>query len=214
MYQYWPWYVWILTLMSCCSPSIIISDMDRAMLQEQVKELGLLVNIAWIGDQLIELVRQRTQDGLPTLFFSWETSPLTATWNYTRVKFPHHEKGPEPGSCRWDFNLNQLSKVAWSQIKSSTPEAYHVIYNMAFTPQQFREILEMYNKMAMKHGTASVRDVACKWLKQNKDVWQTWIPSNLSTKQSIYLGGLFPLSGTNWVKPGLVPGKWITYLWC
>ncbi|KAH3769941.1 hypothetical protein DPMN_171220 [Dreissena polymorpha] len=174
-------------------------EMDMGALKAQVMNLNLPVNIAWIGPHLQSFVQDRvSSQNRPVLFFSWEPNPLTAGKLFTRVKFPLCQNDPTqlPSDC--DFGLNQFTKVVWSKVKTSIPEAYHVISKMTFHQDEYVRLLQLRNSNAY--------DVACNWTKENEAIWKTWLPENLSNKTRIYLGGLFPMSGLYWSEPGLVQG--------
>ncbi|WAR11683.1 IGF1R-like protein, partial [Mya arenaria] len=174
-------------------------EMDMGALKAQVRNLKLPVNIAWIGPHLQHFIHDRvSRQNRPVLFFSWEPNTLTAGKLFTRVKFPlcQNDLTQLPTDC--DFGLNQFTKVVWSKVKTSIPEAYHVISKMTFHQDEYIQMLQVRDE--------SVENVACQWVRRNEEVWKTWLPANLSNKTKIYLGGLFPMSGHYWTEPGLVQG--------
>ncbi|KAL4235040.1 hypothetical protein ACF0H5_006678 [Mactra antiquata] len=175
-------------------------DMDMGALKGQVRNLSLPVNIAWIGPHLQSFVEERIFKKLPVLFFSWDPNILTAGKLFTRVKFPlcQDDLNKVPMDC--DFGLNQFTKVVWSKMKTSVPEAYHVISKLTFHQDEYTSLLQMFRKYS------HVDTIACEWVRSNEHIWQKWLPSNLSNKTRIYLGGLFPLTGFYWMEPGLVQG--------
>jgi len=178
--------------------------MDMGALKAQVKNLNLPVNIAWIGPHLEHFINDRvSRQNRPVLFFTWEPNLLTAGNLYTRVKFPlcQNDLTQLPTDC--DFGLNQFTKVVWSKLKTSVPEAFHVISQMKFHQDEYVRLLQVNDKPAY--------EVACQWIHENEDVWKTWMPENLSNKTKIYLGGLFPMSGPYWSEPGLVQGNCILF---
>ena len=65
-------------------------------------------------------------------FYSWTPDVLTATGNYTRVKFPSCKSSQlRPANC--DFTVNQLGKAMWMKMRTHTPEVHQVVVNMQFT---------------------------------------------------------------------------------
>lgn len=177
-----------------------ISDMDMGALKAQVRNLSLPVNIAWIGPHLRSFVEERIFKKLPVLFFSSDPNILTAGKLFTRVKFPlcQDDLTKVPMDC--DFGLNQFTKVVWSRLKTSIPEAYHVVSKLTFHQDEYTSLLQMFRQYS------HVDKIACEWVKSNEDIWKKWLPNNLSNKTRIYLGGLFPLTGFYWMEPGLVQG--------
>ena len=173
------------------------------VLKKQVQNLNLSVNVAWIGNHLPGFVESRTEEKKATLFFNWWPNTLITKNNYTRIKFPLCNKHQtEPIDC--DFEINQLNKLVWSKLASNAPEAYHVISKMEFTLEQYEDLLRY---MSVTETQPDHNEVACRWVRNNKDVWSHWIPPNLTNKTKIYLGGMFPLSGALWKMPGIVPGR-------
>lgn len=177
--------------------------MDLGVLKDQVRNLNLPVNIAWIGPHLKEFVDFRISHNLPVLFFSWQPNLLTADNVFTRIKFPlcHDDLIHLPKDC--DFGLNQFTKVVWPKLQTSIPEAFHVISKMTFHQDEYMQLLQMFRKYS------SAEEIACAWVRNETNyetIWKWWLPENLSNKTKIYLGGLFPISGNYWMEPGLVQG--------
>lgn len=178
-------------------------EMDMGVLKAQVRNLNLPVNIAWIGPHLKEFIYFRVSHKLPVLFFSWQPNSLTADKLFTRIKFPlcQDDLIHLPKDC--DFGLNQFTKVVWPKLRTSVPEAFHVISKMKFHQDEYMQLLQMFRK----YSTA--QEIACAWVRNETNyerIWKFWLPENLSNKTKIYLGGLFPISGNYWMEPGLVQG--------
>lgn len=70
-----------------------------------------------------------------------------------------------------------------------------------------RTILERGNDIDPQlEGSGSiVEDVACKWLQENKEVWESWEPKGGNGKIPLYIGGIFPISGS-YTERGIVIG--------
>ncbi|KAI0225558.1 hypothetical protein LSAT2_023695 [Lamellibrachia satsuma] len=182
-------------------------ELDMGVLQSQINSLHLDVSVAWIGPHLHSFVHQRTVNYLATLFFNWMPNTLTAMGNYSRISFPHCKVVDErPQNC--DFEVSQLMKVMWTKIRTHAPEAYHVISHMAFTQDQYEDLLRLYVGINPQYANSDLKleEAACKWVRHHGNVWHQWMPKNLMTKKRIYLGGMFPLRGPYWRQPGIVPG--------
>ncbi|XP_013388416.1 uncharacterized protein LOC106157335 [Lingula anatina] len=175
------------------------SDMDT--LKNQIDNLNLSVKVAWVGKRLERFVHQRTIKGKPTLFFHFTPSELTASNNYTNIKFPRCTRYLEhPIDC--DFEINQLSKVVWPKLEKDAEPAFHVIQKMTFTQQQYMELLQDFEHIDV-HFNGAYQEVACQWVKKNSHIWSQWIPENLANKTKIYLGGMFSLSRRHYFAPGV-----------
>ena len=177
--------------------------MDMGVLKAQVRNLNLPVNIAWIGPHLKYFINLRVSQKLPVLFFNWQPNLLTANNFFTRIKFPlcQNDLIHLPKDC--DFGLSQFTKVVWPKLRTSVPEAFHVISKMTFHQDVYMQQLQMFRKYS------SAEEIACAWVRNetNQQIWKSWLPENLSNKTKIYLGGLFPMTGNYWMEPGLVQGE-------
>lgn len=189
------------TNFSKCSTLIAsFSNVDNGALISQVKLLGLPVNVVWIGENFQVFIHDRLKKQLPVLFFDVNPSILTSTENVTRMNFPlcQMKSSYYPNNC--DFDGNQYKKFVWTKIRYSAPEVYDVISKMTFNDEIYNSLIKRY-----KHfGTAE--KAACDWLRYNQNVWNKWIPPNLSSKIKISLLSFFPLTGSRWRQPGLLQG--------
>lgn len=174
--------------------------------------------MAWIGNHLNTLVRDHFSRNLPVLFFSWAPNTLTSDGRFTRLHFPSCDGGLsyDAGSgC--DFEIHQLTKIMWSRLHTHTPEARHLILHLHFSTSDLESLLLNYSRLMngnSGYSGASVTDevdyleeAACSWVRKNENVWSDWLPEVLSSKQVIYLGGLFPIGGRIWRAPSIVPGE-------
>lgn len=193
-----------------------VTELYGLELLEQINSLGLQTRVAWIGDHLNTVVRDHFSRSLPVLFFSWVPNVLTSDGRFSRLHFPSCDGGLsyDAGSgC--DFEIHQLTKIVWSRLHTHTPEAHHVISHLHFSTSDLESLLLNYNhRMNGNTGFSDMTDkvdfleeAACSWVRGNEDVWSEWLPEVLSSKQMIYLGGLFPIDGPFWRQPGIVPGE-------
>ena len=99
-------------------------------------------------------------------------------------------------------------QAMWKRMKTHTPEAHHLISKLHLTQTQYEDILRLNHAVSpAQQTTASMAEAACQWVHNNKRIWQTWVPKNLSNKTRIYLGGMFPVTGPFVRQPGIVPGE-------
>ena len=192
-------YMYIFCLIS------FFTDLDMGVLKAQVRNLNLPVNIAWIGPHFEWFIHDRVANqNRPVLFFSWEPNSLTAGKLFTRIKFPlcQNDLTHLPTNC--DFGLNQFTKIVWAKLKTSIPEAYHVISKMKFHQDEYIKLLQVRAR--------TPEQIACDWIHDHEHIWRTWLPDNLTNKTKIYLGGLFPMTGHYWIEPGLVQGMKLVVL--
>lgn len=165
-----------------------------------IKKLDLPLIVAWIGENFIPFISDLLQKQEPVLFFDFDPSPLTATYNVTSIHLLSCDPSDEQSTIGCEFRESTFEKFVWNKIKVNTPEAAHVISKLEFPPQQYKGLLQAYSRKL------STEKVACDWLKNNEVIWRQWIPPDLSHKPRIFLLGMFPLSGGLWQQPGLKAG--------
>jgi len=196
-----------------------VTELYGSELLEQIHNLGLQTRVAWIGDHLNAVVRDHFSRNLPVLFFSWVPNVLTSNRPVSRVHFPSCDGGLsyDAGSgC--DFEIHQLTKIMWSRLVTHTPEAHHLISHLHFSISDLESLLLNYNRLLSDNGgfsglgvtdeLAYLEETACNWVRENEAMWSEWLPEVLSSKQMIYLGGLFPIDGPYWRQRGIVPGEY------
>jgi len=201
-----------------------ISELYGQKLVKQIQDLSLDVSVAWIGEHLDSYVLDAADRGNhPMLFFNWIPNILTADDHFSPVHFPECNSAVDiedrtiDQTC--DFQIHQLTKVMWSKLQTHTPEAYHVVSNLQFQSNDLNLLLKSYARIwkesavgssleeTYQHSSEMMEQAACEWVRNNEAIWQTWLPDTISSKQMIYLGGMFPLSGPYWRLPAVVPGK-------
>jgi len=208
----------VTSFLACALSLCCASELYGSELMEQIRSLGLQTTVAWIGNHLDPVVRDHFSHGHPVLFFSWVPNILISDGRFSRVHFPSCDGGLsyDAGSgC--DFEIHQLTKVMWSRLQTHTPEAHHLISRLHFSTSDLELLLLNYEHLmndnvgfsgvGMTDKVDYLEEAACNWVHENEAVWSEWLPELVSSKQMIYLGGLFPIAGPFRRQPGIVPGK-------
>lgn len=99
--------------------------------------------------------------------------------------------------------VNEFSKVAWYRVAAGAPDAFHVVSKMSLSQQAYYHLLDFFRLQP----ALQPQRVACQWVRDNRDVWEKWLPPTFTEKPKLYLAGLFPMSGGFWPQPGLVEGR-------
>lgn len=193
----------------------MLPEYDRDILKPLMEKLNLPLIVAWIGDNFIPFISDLLQRQQPVLFFDFDPSPLTATYNLTSLHLMACDPSEDPVTTGCEFRERTYEKFVWKKINVNTPEAAHVISKLSFSAHQYQALLQAYSKKPY------AEKVACDWLKDNKVIWRSWIPPDLSHKPRIFLLGMFPLENGLWNQPGLKAGgilasllKSFIYIWC
>ncbi|GAB6030439.1 hypothetical protein CHUAL_007310 [Chamberlinius hualienensis] len=176
---------------------------SKGFISHLIESLMLKVKVAWIGAHLDDYIYNRTLQNKPVMFFSWKPNEITYNNMFTNIAFPACEDLElgvlYPRHC--GFEINQLNKVAWTGLQKAAPEVMHVIRSMTFTQAQYQSLLESY----INSTRESIGEVACKWVRNNRQIWSQWMPANLTNKMPLYIGGIFPLTGLNYRSEGIIP---------
>lgn len=172
-------------------------EYDRYILKPLIEKLNLPLIVAWIGENFIPFISDLLQRQQPVLFFDFDPSPLTSTYNLTSLHLIACDPSEDPVTTGCEFRERTYEKFVWNKIYVNTPEAAHVISKLGFSAHQYQALLQAYSKKPY------AEKVACDWLKDNEVIWRSWIPPNLSHKPRIFLLGMFPLENGLWNQPGL-----------
>ena len=114
-----------------------------------------------------------------------------------------------------------MTKVVWKPVQKEVPALYNFIHHFSFMFEEYEELLNLYDSKSKdsesENDTDVETEVACAWLKSNgsrvaKKIHQSWFEEKrhlmqLQQKPRLYIGGIFPLSGTKYKAPVLADGK-------
>lgn len=173
---------------------------------QQINEMKFYVKVAWLGSNLKRVTRKLTQryidqkSNQALLILSWTPSDIILPESkYISVAFKRCEllNSSQVIGCRYE--LNRLIKVTWARLEELAKPAYETIHRMFFSENDYDNMLSQYNM-----NRESVYDVACNWMRNNNRKWTQWIPSNNKPKTSIYIGGIFPITGSSYTAKGIV----------
>lgn len=95
-------------------------------------------------------------------------------------------------------------QVVWSEIKQSAPLAYKVIQSISFSQKQYNDLLNSYYKTSGRNF--DFRKIACNWVRENEFLWMNWIPEDFNEKLTLYIGGIFPITGVYWKQSAVLEG--------
>ncbi|XP_040568562.1 uncharacterized protein [Lepeophtheirus salmonis] len=115
------------------------------------------------------------------------------------------------------YSFNRFAKIIWPPLQEVAPRLYEIIRKMEFTQDSYRNMLKLYessmsSKILAKNPIDQnvINDVACSWLnaessirKGNKN-YELWEKIG-KEKQKLRIGGIFPMHGTKYKAPELVP---------
>nr|XP_023022017.1 receptor-type guanylate cyclase gcy-18-like [Leptinotarsa decemlineata] len=184
---------------------------------KQVDETGLLVKILWLGDNfqsalneikgihLLENVHHN-KPKKSVVFFHWFPSEVVTNENhFISVQFKNNElynftRGINGSGYKYE--MQRLVKLAWSKIENNAQPLYIALRHFKLTEDDYLHLLRMYEK-----SEQSVPEIACTWMKENQQVWNSW--KHGTQKAVIYIGGIFPMSASSYNGGGIARGAMI-----
>ncbi|KAF0297153.1 putative molluscan insulin-related peptide(s) receptor [Amphibalanus amphitrite] len=146
-------------------------------------------------DAEVQRLRRHLWDGhRPVLFAHHAPSPLTLHSSYVEVAFP-----PCLGGSTCPTGARYLKKLAWSGLKEAAGLAYKALADFRLSQSQFEEL------MALSTPSFNPGRVACDWMRRNNiTLMEQWL-SRIRPTNMIYLGGIFPIMGSSYQDPGVIP---------
>jgi len=85
--------------------------------------------------------------------------------------------------------------------KSNSNYVPQAVHKMFFSRDNYSDLLARYNQQP-----GAVNEIACEWLVHNRESWMHWIPTS-KEKNVLYIGGIFPISGSTYIAKGIVRGE-------
>lgn len=170
--------------------------------------MNLYVKVAWLGPNLKNVTKELTRryrerkSSKAIVILSWTPSDIILPENkFISVAFKRCElfNSSQMGGCKYE--LNRLIKVTWANLEKIAKPAYDTLHRMFLTEENYDEMLLEYNTY---YPQRSVYDVACNWLRNNSRHWHDWIQVSNKAKNIIYIGGIFPMTGSSYTAKGIV----------
>lgn len=168
---------------------------ESARAIRQIESQRLKVAVVFLGNHLETVIREREAQRLPSLFFGYEPSVLTAQWPFRQVLFRPCTPDELDDDC--EFTQNQLSKAASAQLKHKASDIFALLHKMNIDQLDYDVLLRRFatKPQQQRDDYASSlqwsQRVACEWVQNNTNRWLPWVTSN-ETKR-LLLGGIFPL---------------------
>ena len=109
-------------------------------------------------------------------------------------------------------------QVIWPPLKEGAQALYNTIQKMELSPKHYEELLELYNARVSGYSdpvdARLFQEVSCTWLNRETLVGEKTLIKNYKrwsivgkSKPKLRIGGIFPLNGSKFNAPELLPGK-------
>ena len=163
------------------------------------------MGIQIVYGNVAEEVKKAEASNRPLLIYSWLPRPEIMTPNrFVRItleSFYHCGEGDaerdasflaepsvlaEPllrGVAVCDFPVEQVEKAAiWRLQQPSATNAKLFVGKFSLNSTQLKELLELGDELSLLQSSDSSHvwpdEVACRWLNNNTDAWEAWLPSS------------------------------------
>ena len=192
------------------------TDLSTTSVMKHILEERLMVEVAWVGDHLDTVISRLTASHNPFLVLHYSPSTLILRYGLRSVMFPTC-KDPllrrDGSDSHCVYAPNRLAKVVWSPVQNEAPALFRFVQHFGFSYPEYVELLRSYNSQLESGGDPDDYDhVACSWLQTQTDGGSTRYKEKMSNfpfqdKPELYIGGIFPITGTKYKAPELAKGN-------
>ncbi|HEX5567537.1 MAG TPA: ABC transporter substrate-binding protein [Streptomyces sp.] len=140
-----------------------------------IKNLDLDLKTVYAGSEAAQItqIRKYVKSKEPFLSYWWTPQWLNAEIDFVEVKLPEHTEGcdadPEKVACA--YPEVPLQKFLNADFAENGGEAAEFLKNFQWSTEQQNEVAKWIAGDGMDREEA-----AAKWVKENKDTWEKWIP--------------------------------------
>jgi glycine betaine/proline transport system substrate-binding protein len=150
----------------------------------RIRALGLKFKVDRVdkAEDLWAYLKAAEQKHLPIVLFNWTPNWVEAVYKGKFVEFPEYHPDCETNPL-WGVNPSfhydcgnpkngWLKKAAWKGMPKQWPCAYETLKNINFNNATISMLASWVDFDKLTYQAAAER-----WLKENKVIWQNWIPS-------------------------------------
>ncbi|XP_058451840.1 uncharacterized protein LOC131430699 [Malaya genurostris] len=200
---------------------------DTKFIVKHIDELKFQLKVIWLGGKikhginyLMKLYGVGRKVSKKFLVLHWSPSEVinSKTLEYVPVTMPRCEDIIVSNNTGCKYELTPLLKYHAHEFESSQ-HALQSLLRVYFDKPDIEKLIDLYDKYETQilqardetnmdydqHGVAKYyNQIACEWMKGNELKWHEWKPKG-ETKEDIYIGGIFPLSGLGKAYLGIMP---------
>jgi hypothetical protein len=118
------------------------------------------------------LLKERMQQGKPTLFYFWTPSALLKQFNLSRVSLPEYNKAGFLAGLS-DYPMDVITKVASWNLNKIAAKVLSLYSRFILDNDAQMEMLA-----DLDNQKSNVRQIACGWMLRNNATWTSWIPED------------------------------------
>lgn len=140
-----------------------------------IKNLGLNYKIKETGNEAAQIkeIEQKYKNKTPFITYWWDPQWLNSDIDLVEVKLPEYTEGcnvPE-ARTRCGYANTPLQKYFNADFAKNGGDAAKFLKNFSWTNKQQNQVAKWIAKDRMTSEAA-----ADKWVKENKSVWEAWLP--------------------------------------
>lgn len=118
---------------------------------------------------------------------------------FTTIDFPRC--GTKNTTIGCAYESNRLTKLVWSRLEMIAKIAFEAINRAKFSRDMYEDLITRRIRAPVN---VSDEQIACDWLKNNLNyTLKEWKPNN-DDKNTLYVGGIFPMSGNSYMAKSIV----------
>ncbi|XP_058125337.1 uncharacterized protein LOC131266738 [Anopheles coustani] len=190
---------------------------DTGFLIKHITEMDFQMKVLWLGDRLKRGIRQlmtayggERKGGKKFLVFHWTPSEVINSRNttYMPVTMPRCEEMVASNDTGCKYEMTPRLKYYAKQFHFTEPAVYSFL-KVHFHDPEIQDLIDLYDQYEdrileareetntdfVQQGVARYyNQIACDWVRAHEVSWSKWKPEG-PTKQQVYIGGIFPLTG-------------------
>lgn len=117
---------------------------------------------------------------------------------FVTIDFPRC--GTRKGSIDCAYESNRLTKLVWGRLETIATIAFQAINRAKFDREMYEDLIVR----RMRSPSVTDEQIACDWLKDNRNyTLMEWKPNN-EYKNTLFVGGIFPMSGNSYMAKSIV----------
>ena len=168
-----------------------------------------MIRLVFVGSHLSHVLSLLNQKNYPFLVLHPDPSILSVKFSLQPLLAPICpdpllQRDKSNPACY--FAPKKLSKLSWSPIEISAPALFTFLQLFSFSSEEYTNLLGFTTSDSSKD-----ENQACEWMQANDKVVRAWVHKmrelmKVQEKPKLYIGGIFPQSGTKYKAPVLAEG--------
>jgi glycine betaine/proline transport system substrate-binding protein len=147
------------------------SQYDEAI----ISNLDLPFEVVFSGSEAATVAEldARVAAGEPIVMYWWTPTAAVAQYDLVNVPLPEYSEEcyADPAAIDCDYPEDVLIKLASAQLEEKAPDVWTFLNNFTITTEDQLSMLP-----AAEIEGEDIEVVAARWIDENRDVWEAWLP--------------------------------------